>query len=262
MDHREVGTYWDENADSWTKLVRMGFDIYRDYVTAPAFLSMLPNINGMIGLDIGCGEGHNTRVLASRGAKLFGIDISEKFINYAYSFENEKGLDLHYSVASAVELPFIDGSFDFATAFMSFMDIPEQEKAVKEAYRVLKTDGFLQFSIVHPFTSTPHLKWIKDSDGNKVAIEVADYFKSMNGEIDEWIFSAAPQDIKKEMKKFRIPRFTRTLSSWLNLIISSGFKIDKVDEPFASYESIKKFPKLASTQIVPYFLIVQCSKSS
>ena len=38
---------------------------------------MLPDVRGLAGLDIGCGEGHNTRLLAGRGARLTAIDISE-----------------------------------------------------------------------------------------------------------------------------------------------------------------------------------------
>jgi len=28
MDHREVGEYWDDNADAWTELSRAGYDVY------------------------------------------------------------------------------------------------------------------------------------------------------------------------------------------------------------------------------------------
>ena len=45
--------------------------------------------------------------------------------------------------ASAVELPFADRAFDFATGFMSFMDIPETDRILAEAYRVLRTSVLL-----------------------------------------------------------------------------------------------------------------------
>src|SRR5262245_17475433 len=77
MDHEEVGRLWNGNAEAWTKLARAGFDVYRDYLNTPAFLALLPDIAGLTGLDIGCGEGHNTRLLARRGARVTGIDIAE-----------------------------------------------------------------------------------------------------------------------------------------------------------------------------------------
>jgi hypothetical protein len=65
MDHEGVGSYWDENAQAWAELARAGFDHYRDGLNTPAFLAMLPEVDGLVGLDLGCGEGHNTRLLAA-----------------------------------------------------------------------------------------------------------------------------------------------------------------------------------------------------
>jgi hypothetical protein len=68
MDHREVGKFWNENAKAWTELARAGYDLYRDYLNTPAFLAMLPEVQGLSGVDIGCGEGHNTRLIAKGSA--------------------------------------------------------------------------------------------------------------------------------------------------------------------------------------------------
>src|SRR5215813_6504191 len=122
MNHAEVGRFWNANANAWTKLARAGYDVYRDYLNTPAFFEMLPNVSGLAGLDIGCGEGHNTRLLARRGARVTAIDIAEDFIAHAMQAEADEPLGITYRVANAVELPFPDGSFDFATGFMSFMD--------------------------------------------------------------------------------------------------------------------------------------------
>ena len=60
MNDREAGQLWNENADAWAELARAGYDVYRDHLNTPAFLAMLPNVSGLRGLDIGCGEGHTT----------------------------------------------------------------------------------------------------------------------------------------------------------------------------------------------------------
>src|SRR5262245_22593309 len=128
MDHNEVGRYWNNNADAWTTLSRAGCDVYRDQLNTPAFLEMLPDVRGLRGLDIGCGEGHNTRLLAQRGALMTGVDIAEKFIAHAREAEARTPVGIEYHVGSAVQLPFANEHFDFATGFMSFMDIPELER--------------------------------------------------------------------------------------------------------------------------------------
>jgi 2-polyprenyl-3-methyl-5-hydroxy-6-metoxy-1,4-benzoquinol methylase len=87
MDDKEVGRYWDKNAKNWTKLARSGYDHCRNLINSPAFFKMLPNIKGLKGLDIGCGEGYNTRIAAKQGAHLTAVDISETFIGLAEDIE-------------------------------------------------------------------------------------------------------------------------------------------------------------------------------
>jgi 2-polyprenyl-3-methyl-5-hydroxy-6-metoxy-1,4-benzoquinol methylase len=69
--------------------VRAGYDFYRDGLNIPAFLAMLPEIRGLSGLYIGCGEEHTTRLLAERGARVVGIDISGNFVRHAREAEEE-----------------------------------------------------------------------------------------------------------------------------------------------------------------------------
>ena len=147
MDHRTAGRYWEGNAQAWTVLARQGWDVYRDAVNTPAFLDLLPDVAGQNGLDVGCGEGHNTRLLAGRGAKMCGVDIAPTFIRFAEETERERSLGIQYAVASALELPFASGRFDFVAASMSLMDVPDHELALREAHRILRPGGFLQFSI-------------------------------------------------------------------------------------------------------------------
>jgi len=133
MDHEEVGRHWDENAGVWTELVRAGYDHYRDGLNTPAFLEMLPEVDGLSGLDVGCGERHNTRMVARRGGRVVGVDISANFVRHAREAEEKHPLGIRYEVVSAVRLPFEQATFDFATAFMSLMDIPETERVLAEA---------------------------------------------------------------------------------------------------------------------------------
>ncbi|MAE61232.1 MAG: SAM-dependent methyltransferase [Planctomycetaceae bacterium] len=262
MDHVEVGRYWDGNAATWTALARAGYDVYRDYLNTPAFLEMLPDVDGLAGLDIGCGEGHNTRMLAGRGAKMTGVDISGVFIEQAIAREREEPVGVDYQVASAVELPFAAGSFDFATGFMSFMDIPETDRVLAEAYRVLRPGGFLQFSIEHPCYCTPHRRNLRDEHGVTYALEVGGYFDQTDGEISEWLFGAAPAEVKAGLAKFKVPKFMRTVSSWLNLIIQPGFVLEEVREPRPSDETVAACADMQDAQVVAYFLHMRARKSA
>ncbi|MBN2378954.1 class I SAM-dependent methyltransferase [candidate division WOR-3 bacterium] len=260
MYDKEVGRYWEENAEAWTKLSRMGYDVYRDLFNTPAFLSILPDIKGLRGLDIGCGEGYNTRKLAELGAEMTAVDIAPTFIRYASETENENPMGIRYLVSSGTKLPFGDESFDFATAFMSLMDMASPDLAIEEAYRVLKPAGFFQFSICHPCTDTPHRKWVDNEEGNHIALEIGGYFEGCKGRVEAWIFSQTPPELRANYKEFLMPRFTLTLSKWFNLLIGSSFVIEYVQEPTAPDEAIQKAPHLADTRLIPHFLHIRCRK--
>ena len=260
MNHREVGQHWNENAEVWTTLSRSGYDVYRDYLNTPAFLDLLPDVRGRRGLDVGCGEGHNTRLLADRGAHVFGVDISDVFVHYAHQAEEREPRHVQYTVASAVALPFGDSAFDFVTGFMSFMDIPETSNVLSEAHRVLKPGGFLQFSIEHPCFTTPHRRNLRTPAGVAYALEVGDYFRRVDGAVAEWMFSAAPPEVRAGLRPFKIPRFTRTVAEWLNLLIDTGFTIERVGEPKPDDDTVRACPALQDAQVVAYFLHLRARK--
>ena len=259
MDDCEVGKLWDDNADAWTMLARMGYDVYRDHLNTPAFMEMLPDVSGLRGLDVGCGEGHNTQLVARCGATMAAVDISPRFVSHAGAKETEDALGISCLAASGCALPFAGESFDFAVAFMSLMDMASHEDAIREAYRVLKPGGFLQFSIIHPCFWTADLRWVRDEAGEPIGVLCRDYFKG-DTKVQEWLFAAAPEEAKVGLPKFRVPRFSRTLSEWVNPLSEAGFRIEEMREPYADDESAKRFPQLAKTRMVALFLHVRCRK--
>jgi ubiquinone/menaquinone biosynthesis C-methylase UbiE len=260
MDHVSVGEFWNQNAEAWTKLSRAGYDVYRDQLNTPAFFELLPSVEGLTGIDLGCGEGHNTRLLAKRGAKVTGIDIASVFIRHAQTEETRAPLGITFREASAVELPFADGAFAFATAFMAFMDIPETERVLAEAFRVLQPGGFLQFSILHPCFNPPHRRTLKDEDGITYAIEVGDYFVDARGRIDEWTFTTVSPTSRDRQPKFKIPRFHRPIGQWMNLLVETGFAIERCEEPYPSDAAVAAHPTLQHAQVAAYFLHVRVRK--
>lgn len=259
MNTVDSGEYWDQNAEAWTVLSRAGHDIYRDLLNTPGFFSILPSVKGLLGIDIGCGEGHNTRLLAKEGAVMHAIDISPVFIRHAQAEETQNPSGIQYKVASATSLPFPDEQFDFATSFMCMMDFSDTALAIREAFRVIKPGGFFQFSIAHPCFSTAHRKNLRHN-GDTYAIEVGQYFTELEGDIEEWIFGNAPDELKNRFPKFRVPRYTRTLSYWINTLIAEGFAIELLHEPVPSDEVIRQYPALQDSQVVAYFLHVRCRK--
>lgn len=254
MDHKKVAKLWDENAHVWVEASKNGFDIWRDYVNTPAFLNLLPDIKNMSGLDVGCGDAYNSRLIAQRCHFLTAIDISEKFINQNKVADNPANISFHQ--INVEDLPFPNEYFDFATAVMSFMDTADLEKVLSEIHRILTPEGFLQFSIIHPCFNEHKGKWHTNENGEKIAFLVKDYFEETQGEIHEWQHLKSPA----EMKAFRVPRFWKPLNKWINMLIQAGFFIEAICEPYADDAAIEKFPELETTRIVAHSLIIRAKK--
>ncbi|APT57720.1 methyltransferase [Roseomonas gilardii] len=260
MHQAKVTTLWEANAEHWTRQVRAGLDVYRDALNTPAFLAMLPPVAKLEGLDIGCGEGANTRQLARHGARMRAVDIAPTFIRHAREAEAAEPLGIAYGVGDGTALPFPDARFDFATAFMSLMDMPDQALALRETARVLRPGGFLQFSILHPCFAPPHRKVLREADGRVRGVELARYFEDTAGAVEEWHFSTLPPAERTRVPPFRVPRFHRTLSGWVGIILAAGLRIEAMGEPSASEEVAREVPGVADTRVVPLFLHIRARK--
>ena len=171
--------------------------------------------------------------------------------------------------------PFFDTRRDRIIAFAAQQKLPAiyhfREYAVagglmsygvslSEAYRVLKPGAFLQFSITHPCFDTPHRRNLRDENGMTYAIEVGDYYRDTTGRIDEWCFKTPPPELRARVRNFRVPRFNRRLSEWLNMLIDAGFQIERLGEPRPSDQTVRACPELQDAQVVSFFLHVRVRK--
>jgi len=260
MDWKNVGAHWESNAETWTIYSRAGYDIYRDALNTPAFLELLPPVAGLKGLDLGCGEGTNTRAVARLGADMTGLDIAPTFLRYARETEAQDPLGITYVEGNGETIDFPEASFDFVTAFMSMMDMANQRQVLKSVHRVLKPGGFLQFSILHPCFVPPSRKNIRDETGEAVAVQISDYFDEADGKIERWVFSSIPDEEKAKLTPFSIPRFHRTLTTWVSMVVEAGLIIQAFGEPMASEEVALAEPVVADTRVAPIFLHIRAGK--
>jgi len=243
MNDSENTWHWEENAEEWVRLARRGFDESRDLVNSPAFLALLPQVRGLCGLDVGCGEGYNTRLVADRGAHMTALDVASAMVTATADEERRQGHGVRVVRGSAAALPFRDGAFDFAVAFMSLMDMPDHPRVIGEVWRVLAPGGFFQLSMTHPCFQTPMWEWLKDANGRRRAMVCGDYYRELHGDIEEWTFSAALRAGERP-RNFRIPRFTHTLATWLNMFVDAGFVLERFVEPTVDDATVEAHPHM------------------
>jgi ubiquinone/menaquinone biosynthesis C-methylase UbiE len=256
VEPADIRGQWNANAVAWTEMSRAGFDRYRDLVNTPAFFALLPPVDGLTCLDLGCGEGHNTRLLAGRGARVAAVDIAEAFIAAAAGLGHP---GIRYLIGDGARLPFRAASFDAVTAFMSLMDVADPEGTLREVARVLRPGGFVQFSVLHPIMSAPVGHWVADKAGVRRARATGEYF--YQGPLAEtWSFGAASAQIRDRYEPFTITYARRTLTGWLSAVLGAGLRVEAVDEPRADQLTAASHPEVADTRIVPFFLLVRARK--
>ena len=100
-------------------------------------------------LDIGMGTGTFTILCAKRGAKVTGIDFSEKMLKVAQENIKNEGVNENIQIIKMpiinLDKEFMDNSFDTITAILCFSELysKEQDFALDQIFRMLKDDGQL-----------------------------------------------------------------------------------------------------------------------
>ncbi|UXC89785.1 methyltransferase domain-containing protein [Sphingobium sp. RSMS] len=135
-------------------------------------------VRGKRVLDIACGTGYGSAILASAAAEVVGIDISAEAVGIAQSRFSLPNLT--YQIADCFALPFADGAFDIVVANEMIEHVADHEALIREAKRVLATDGALLVSTpnkpVYNRFRTPNVFHISEVDLAEFARELQAQF--------------------------------------------------------------------------------------
>jgi SAM-dependent methyltransferase len=139
-------------------------------------------------LDIGAGIGGPARfIAASRGCRVAGIDLSAPFIDAARYLTARTGQSgqISFEVASALDLPFSDRTFDVALLLHVAMNIADRGQLYREVRRVLRPGGrFATFDVVLnqgapqypvPWARTAATSLLLTAEATRDAVEAAGF---------------------------------------------------------------------------------------
>ena len=219
-----------------------------DLIEIPQLFELIGDVTGKTILNIGCGAGGHDRKLIELGAKsVLGIDISENMIEEAK--KNNTSDNISYKVLSMNNLEEIDMKFDLVISSLAIHYIEDYDALCKKVYNLLNDGGEFIFSHGHPMDSAVILD---NYENNFVVINDKKYFllSDYNNEgkrVSHWFVDG-------------VETYHRNMSHLVNGLIDAGFRIERLNESYASDEAIKIKPKLIEQKGHSYYVFIKAVK--
>lgn len=170
----EPGPSWSDIAEWYDDLVEGGSGPHQTGLDCLSRL--LPDVDETDVIDVGCGQGLASRLLASRGAHVLGVDSSPVMIDLARRHGTPSGPPIEYREGDAQTLAQIDkDSFDGAVSHLALMDIPDLDSTLAAVHRVLRPGGWFVLVISHPCFLVPGAERVEV--GEHAGLAVTGYFR-------------------------------------------------------------------------------------
>ncbi len=230
---------WAESALAWIESLGEHGDYGRAFVLDQPMIERVRAGRFRTALDVGCGEGRFCRMLEEEGIRAIGLDPTESLITHARA-RHPQGC---YQLGRAENMQFGDGSFDLVVSYLSLIDIPDIEPAIREMVRVLRPGGTLLIANLTSFnTAGPPTGWIQDADGREL-FPIDHYLQ----ERCEWV----------AWNGMRVCNWHRPLGTYMRMLLSQGLRLRHFSEPAPQGDD----SRAARYRRVPFFLIMEWEKS-
>lgn len=175
------------------------------------FLQVVGDVAGLTVLDAGCGEGYLSRILASRGASVTGVDISAPLVAIAHT--KEFADQITYQVADLSQPhPEYQEHFDLVTSFFVLNDVYDYQGFLATLGSALRPAGRLV-----AFMNNPYSFVLKNF--------VTDYFAS----------GAFPYLGMAELG-VKVHFYQRTLQDYLDASFSAGLQLERLVDVEGSFK--------------------------
>jgi SAM-dependent methyltransferase len=214
----------------------------------PAMSSLLPVIRGSV-LDLGCGDGGQCIKLLDLGANsVVGVDLSQNMICAAH--ERAAGRDrIKFQCAAIEDFTSPKETFDLVISSLAFHYVADLGALFRNIHVWLKNSGTLVFSIEHPVVTCVqgiHPGWHRGNNNEKCHWQV-DCYSDEGERRSRWIVDG-------------VLKYHRTVSTIVNALADSGFRIVRMLEPHAIENAEQEKPSLLEERRRPPFLLIKARK--
>ena len=114
------------------------------------WIARLVPLAGKSALDVGCGGGILAESMARRGARVKGIDLSDKALKVAQLHSLESRVAVDYEAVSAEDLALrTPSSFDVVTCMELLEHVPDPASTVRACAQLVRPGGRVFFSTIN-----------------------------------------------------------------------------------------------------------------
>ncbi len=250
-------TSWGGVATWYDKHLESGSGTYHEKIVYPNLVRLLGDLKGKKVLDLACGQGQFSQMLAGAGASVVGVDIGKELIEIAEKKNTDKKFTLHYFVSPSDDLYMVkDKTIDVVVCVLALQNIEKLTETFKEVSRVLKDGGKFLTVINHPsFRNPTHTHWGFDDAEDKQYRRVEEYLSESKIKIDMTPGSRTD-------KKFTVS-FHRPLQLYVKLLSKHGMAVTRLEE-WESHKESEKGPKQRAEnkarKEIPLFMCIESTK--
>jgi SAM-dependent methyltransferase len=235
---------WETHAEWWIEGFTEGADPEYVEQILPLAARELEGFDRV--LDVGCGDGQISRLVASMGAEIVGVDPTWNCVSVAHQRGNAG-----FVQAGAAGLPFADETFDAVVACLVFEHIVEVDSAISEVARVLRPGGRFAFFLNHPLIQTPGSGWIDDQ-----FLDPPEQYWRLGAYLVE------QENVEEVEKDVFIPFVHRPLSRYINTLADHGLFLERMEEPAPPPGFIAIAEEYAAAATIPRLLYLRTTKRS
>lgn len=255
-DLLNVKPVWSRTASEYYRFISQP-DSYVRLIERPVLEDLFNRLRPARVLDLGCGCGDYAIHLTRSGAKVTGLDLSCEMLSIANAAASSQGLELDLREFDIrLPLPFEDESFDLVLSSTVLHYVEDLEPVLSEASRVLKPNGSLLLSVLHPSNTAlfPTLEQNYRSDESWSP----KYFDRRRRRIFPPWSEVSPEDADAPPL---IECYHHTLQEYISNILRYGLQLRDLREPSPPQTLAEENPgRFNYSNSLPIFLIVHAEK--
>ena len=207
----------------------------------PALRALLPDLNGLDVLDLGCGFGWFCRWARAAGAaRVLGIDLSARMLARAQALTRDAGI--RYERADLETVALGSAAYDLVFSSLAVHYLADVDDVVRRVFATLRPGGSFVFSMEHPIFSAPSRPaWTTDGDGRSVW--PLDRYGEEGPRTTDWL---APGIVKHH----------RRIGTIVNALIGAGFALEALHEWAPTPAELAAHPEWAQEVDRPMYLLL------